>query len=277
MKTKHILLMASSLIAASVLSSKVAAHDRWILPNEFNVSAEGSKGVWITSDVTAGNQVFVFDKPFGSEDIEIITPKGKKAYPSSSYRGSRKSVFDYQLTETGTYRFQKETSAKYYSRYKMKGSDKPVRTRVDKLATKAMMPKGAYDLEGALYFSRVETYVTLNTPNDAAFKPTNQYLELLPITHPADIVEKNDTEFKLLFNGKPVKNAEVSIVREGTLYRNQIEAIEVKSDNKGIVSFIPQEAGRYLLHATYEKELKDNALADKMVNTLFLTFEAGLE
>lgn len=41
----------------------------------------------------------------------------------------------------------------------MKGSDKPVRTRVDKLATKAMMPKGAYDLEGALYFSGVETYV----------------------------------------------------------------------------------------------------------------------
>ncbi|WP_371257881.1 hypothetical protein [Pseudoalteromonas sp. '520P1 No. 423'] len=67
------------------------------------------------------------------------------------------------------------------------------------------------------------------------------------------------------------------MVREGTLYRNQIEAIEVKSNYKCIVSFIPQEAGRYLLHATYEKELKDNALADKMLNTLFLTFEAGLE
>ncbi|WP_052379972.1 MULTISPECIES: hypothetical protein [unclassified Pseudoalteromonas] len=72
----------------------------------------------------------------------------------------------------------------------MKGSDKPVRTPVDKLATKAMIPKGAYDLEGALYFSRVETYVTLNTPNDAASKPTNQYFELLPITQSTDTVEK---------------------------------------------------------------------------------------
>jgi len=277
MKTKQVFAIASSLIVSSFISHAANAHDRWILPNEFNASADSSKGVWITSDVTAGNQVFVFDKPFGSEDIEIITPKGNKEYPSSSYRGGRKSVFDYQLLQSGTYRFQKEVAAKYYSKYKVKGSDKPVRTRTDKLATESMMPQGAYDLEGALYFSRVETYVTLNKPNNTAFKPTGEYLELLPVTHPADIIENNETEFKFLFKGKPINNVEVSVVREGTLYRNSIEAIELKSDKKGIITFTPPKAGRYLLHATYEKELKNNKLADKMVNAIFLTFEAGLE
>jgi len=277
MKTKQILAIASSLFVASFITNSVSAHDRWILPNEFNASAQSSKGVWITSDVTAGNQVFVFDKPFGSEDIEIITPKGATEYPSSSYRGGRKSVFDYQLLQSGTYRFQKEVAAKYYSQYKVKGADKPVRTRTDKLTTQSMMPQGAYDLNGALYFSRVETYVTLNKPNNTAFKPTGEYLELLPVTHPADIIENNETEFKFLFKGKPVKNVEVSVVREGTLYRNSIEAIEVKSNSHGIIKFTPPKAGRYLLHATYEKALKDNKLADKMVNAIFLTFEAGLE
>jgi len=277
MNTKQIFALASSMLVVSLLAHNVSAHDRWILPNEFNTSAEGEKGVWITSDVTAGNQVFVFDKPFGSEDIEIITPQGKKEYPSSSYRGGRKSVFDYQLTQPGTYRFQKEVSAKYYSKYKVKGSEKEIHTRVDKSATKTMMPKGAYDLQGALYISRVETYVTLNKPNKEAFKPTGEYLELLPITHPADIIENNETEFKMIFKGNAVKDVEVSIVREGTLYRNQIEAIEVSSNSQGIIKFTPPKAGRYLLHATYEKALNDNKLADKMVNAIFLTFEAGLE
>lgn len=277
MKTQHIFAITCSFLVASFISNSVNAHDCWILPNEFNASAKGSKGVWITSDVTAGNQVFVFDKPFGSEDIEIITPEGKKDYPSSSYRGGRKSVFDYQLLQSGTYRFQKEVSAKYYSQYKVKGSDKPVRSRTDKLTTKAMMPNGAYDLQGTLYFSRVETYVTLNKPNETAFKPTGQYLELLPVTHPADIIENNEATFQFLFKGKAIKNVEISVVREGTLYRNQIEAIEVKSDNQGLIQFTPPKAGRYLLHATYKKELKNNALANKMVNAIFLTFEAGLE
>ena len=175
MKTPKLITLASCLIASSIFSTCAIAHDRWILPNEFNISNDGAKGVWITSDVTAGNQVFVFDKPFGSEDIEIITPEGKLEYPSSSYRGGRKSVFDYLLTQPGTYRFQKEAKGKYYSQYKIPNSEKPIRTKLDKLATKANMPKGASDLKGALYFSRIETYVTLNKPNNTAFESTGEF------------------------------------------------------------------------------------------------------
>lgn len=107
-------------LACGVLSHSAVAHDRWILPSHFTVSAEAGKGVWITSDVTASNQVFQYDKPYGSEDVEIITPQGKKQWPSSSYKGSRKSVFDYQLVADGTYKLQKKTSPRYYASYKVK-------------------------------------------------------------------------------------------------------------------------------------------------------------
>ncbi|WP_394205840.1 DUF4198 domain-containing protein [Shewanella waksmanii] len=264
-------------LAGGLVSQAAVAHDRWILPSHFTVSAEQGKGVWITSDVTASNQVFQYDKPYGSEDIEIITPQGKKQSPSSSYKGSRKSVFDYQLTADGTYKFQKRTTPRYYASYKVKGQEKPVFSRVDKAATKAKMPKDGYDLVGVMSFSRVESYVTLNKPNDKALAATGQHLELLPMTHPADIVEQDIAEFKITYQGKPVSNAEVSVVKEGTVYRNQLNATKLVSNGEGLVSFTPESAGRYLLHVEYEQDIDGNPLADKVNNEIFLTFEAGLE
>ncbi|MPY24623.1 DUF4198 domain-containing protein [Shewanella psychropiezotolerans] len=279
---KKTLLVTASLTLVSTLLSPFAshtaqAHDRWILPSHFNVSADAGKGVWITSDVSASNQVFIYDKPFGSEDVQVVMPDGKLDSPSSSYRGGRKSVFDYQLAQDGTYRFEKKAKPKYYSRYKVKGQDKPVRLAMDKQAAAAAMPKGAYELQGAMYFSRVETYVTLNKPNDVAYQAKNEYLELLPVTHPANIIENEVTEMNFLFHGKPVEGVTVSVVKSGTLYRNKIDAIELVSNKAGSISFTPPSAGLYLLHASFEQKNTDTRLADKSVNEIFLTFEAGLE
>ncbi|WP_243890888.1 DUF4198 domain-containing protein [Shewanella algae] len=273
MKTSKLLLA----LGACLLAQTAQAHDRFILPSQFNVSADPGKGVWITSDVSASNEVFLFDKPFGSEDVQIITPSGTKERPSSSYRGSRKSVFDYRLTEDGTYRFEKETQPRYMSRYKLKGQQDSIRSRTDKQTTKAMMPKGAYDLEGALYFSRVESYVTLNKPSDKAFEVKGEYLELKPLTHPADIVEQEPTELQFYFQGKVIAGVEVAIVKEGTLYRNQKQELTLTSDKEGKVSFELPSAGRYMLHASFEQPNADTRLADKTVSEIFLTFEAGLQ
>ncbi|ABM01013.1 DUF4198 domain-containing protein [Shewanella amazonensis] len=253
------------------------AHDRWILPTHFNVSAEDGKGVWISADVSASNQVFEVDKPFGAEDVLIVTPEGNTDRPSSSYRGSRRSVFDYQLTGEGTYRLEKEAKPRYFSRYKIKGQDTPVRSNLDKAATRAAMPKDAVELESALYFSRVESYVTLNKPSDKAFAPKGEYLELVPVTHPADFVEGEPLSLKLLFNGKPAEGVKVNVVADGTRYRNQIEEVSLVSDKAGLVQFTPARAGRFLLHAEYEEAMKDTRLADKTVSEIFLTFEASLQ
>ncbi|AQS35918.1 ABC-type Co2+ transport system, periplasmic component [Shewanella psychrophila] len=279
---KKTLLVTASLTLISTMlspfmSNQAQAHDRWILPSHFNVSADTGKGVWITSDVSASNQVFIYDKPFGSEDVQIVMPDGKLASPSSSYKGGRKSVFDYKLTQDGTYRFEKKTKPKYYSRYKVKGQDKPVRVAMDKQATRAVMPKEGYELQGAMYFSRVESYVTLNKPNYMAYQVNNEYLELQPVTHPANIIENEVTEINFLFHGKPVEGVTVSVVKSGTLYRNKINAIELVSDKAGSISFTPPSAGLYLLHASLEQVNTDTRLADKSVNEIFLTFEAGLE
>lgn len=266
-----------ALVGTLCVSPLVSSHDRWILPSHFSVSAESQEVVWITSDVSASNQVFMMDKPYTASDVRVLLPNGKTTSPSSSYTGGRKSVFDVQLTQDGTYKFEKEVTPRYFSRYKVKGKEEAVRSRLDKKATAAIMPKGAHALEGTLSVSRVETYVTRNKPTEAVLKPKGEYLELVPVTHPADIVEKEAATLQFVFDGKPVEGVKVAIMKDGSLYRNKPEEIELTSDKDGKVVMTLPSAGRYLLHAELERPNSDKSLADKTVSEIFLTFEAGLE
>ncbi|MBW0278231.1 nickel transporter [Shewanella xiamenensis] len=266
-----------ALVSALCISPFASSHDRWILPSHYNVSAESNEAVWITSDVSASNQVFMVDKPVTASDVKVYLPDGKASSPSSSYTGGRKSVFDVQLLQDGTYKFEKEVTPRYFSVYKVKGKEEVVRSRLDKKATAAVMPKDAYDLKGSLTVARVETYVTRNKPTDKVLAPKGEYLELVPITHPADIVENEPATLQFVYDGKPVEGVSVAIMKDGSLYRNKPEEISLTSDKEGKVAMTFPAAGRYLLHASIERPSPDKSLADKTVSEIFLTFEAGLE
>ncbi|QYJ79662.1 DUF4198 domain-containing protein [Shewanella acanthi] len=270
-------LRLAALLTTLCLSPFASSHDRWILPSHYNVSAEGQEAVMITSDVSASNQIFMFDKPVTASDVRIIQPDGKPTLPTSSYTGGRKSVFDAQLVQDGTYKFEKEVEPRYFSRYKIKGKEGMVRSRLDKKATAASMPKDAYGLESSLTVARVETYVTKNKPTTKVLQPKGEYLELVPITHPADFVENEPATLQFVYDGRPVEGVKVSIIKEGTLYRNKPEEIELSSDKDGKVAMVLPAAGKYFLHAALERESVDKSLADKTSSEIFLTFEAGLE
>ena len=265
-----------SLALFVLLSSQANAHDRWILPSHFNVSSDKGS-VWVTSDTSASNQVFEYDKPFSADAVIIQTPNGKTDKPASIYKGKRKSVFDYQLTDDGTYKFEYPVKAGSFTRYKVKGEEGVKRKRADKATTKADAPAGAYDFYTKQFVSRVETYVTLNSATRETLAPSGQYLELTPITHPADIVQNEQAVLKFTYDGQPVENLEVEIVADGTMYRNQPNKVSLKSDAQGMVHFTPAEAGRYLLHAEHSIKFTDNKDVDELGSSIFLTFAVGLE
>jgi uncharacterized GH25 family protein len=98
----------------------------------------------------------------------------------------------------------------------------------------------------------------------------------VPVTHPSDIAQNEKATFSFSFNGKAQAGVDVEIVREGVRYRNDPQSIKLTTDKKGVVSFTPETAGRYMLIAEFEKEIKDYALADALGGRLFLTFEAVL-
>ncbi|MGF1889691.1 DUF4198 domain-containing protein [Photobacterium profundum] len=269
------LTMACTVVAGLTATATANAHPRWVLPSHFTVSKEG--GDWLTFDVTASHGTFVFDKPAGSESAQVVMPDGRKERPNFVIRGKRRSIFDFYFEEEGTHKVQINNVPSYYTQYKAGRRDTVKWAPANKAERDTLLPEKSRDVVTQLSFTRAESYITVGKPTDKALEMDGKYLELLPITHPSDIVEGEDVSFQFYFNGEPQQGVTAEITREGTLYRNQQEQIDVISDSEGKVTFTPDVAGRYLMKANYKGELKNNPLADTASVNVHFTFEAMLK
>ncbi|MGB2740889.1 MAG: DUF4198 domain-containing protein [Cognaticolwellia sp.] len=257
---------------AVAISGQASAHSRWLLPSHFTLSSE--QGEWVALDASASNEVFNIDKALSIDALSILTPSGKSVRPSSSYKAHRKSVADYFVEDSGTYKITNNASASYFSSYKV--ADKRNRARANKAELKAMVPANATDLQTTYGLTRVETYITMNNPTEN-YGTDGQFLELLPKTHPAEIVENESATFAFTYHGKVQAGVEIEITPDGARYRNTPDVLKLTTDKNGEITFTPAHAGRYLLIAEYEQDAKNKTLADKEQGGVFLTFEAQLQ
>lgn len=136
--------------------------------------------------------------------------------------------------------------------------------------------KKTRDVVTQLSYTRAESYITVGKPTEKALEIESKLLELKPLTHPSDIIEGEAVTFQFFFDGKPQQGVTAEITREGTLYRNHQEQIDVVSDKDGKITFTPDVAGRYLMKANYKGELNNHPLADKASANVHLTFETLL-
>ena len=275
MKTKMKAVALASVMAMGLAVTTTAqAHPRWVLPSHFTVSKEG--GDWLTFDVTASHGTFVFDKPAGSDQAFVVMPDGRSERPNVVVRGKRRSMFDFFFTEEGTHKVAINNQPSYYTQYKAGRRDTVKWARASKAERGDVLPEQARDVVTQLSYTRAESYITVGMPTDKALEIEGKMLEMKPITHPSDIIEGEPVTFQFFFNGEPQEGVTAEITREGTMYRNHQEQIDVVSDKDGKVIFTPEVAGRYLMKANYKGELKDNPLADKASANVHLTFETQL-
>ncbi|UFN71764.1 DUF4198 domain-containing protein [Vibrio alginolyticus] len=275
MKTKIKAVALASVMAMGLAATTTAqAHPRWVLPSHFTVSKEG--GDWLTFDVTASHGTFVFDKPAGSDQAFVVMPDGRSERPNFVVRGKRRSMFDFFFTEEGTHKVAINNQPSYYTQYKAGRRDTVKWARANKAERHDVLPEQARDVVTQLSYTRAESYITVGMPTDKALEIEGKMLEMKPVTHPSDIIEGEPVTFQFFFNGEPQEGVTAEITREGTMYRNHQEQIDVVSDEDGKVIFTPEVAGRYLMKANYKGELKDNPLADKTSANVHLTFETQL-
>lgn len=267
-------LLTSVMAAGMVVSGSANAHPRWVLPSHFTVSKEG--GDWLSFDVTASHGTFVFDKPAGSESAQVVMPDGRTERPNFVIRGKRRSMFDFYFEEQGTHKVQINNVPTYYTQYKAGRRDTVKWLKANKADRMDLLPQKARDVVTQISFTRAESYITVGKPSTTVFEIEGKFLEMKPITHPADIVAGEEVAFQFFYNGKPQAGVVAEITREGTLYRNHQEQIDVISDEQGHINFVPDIAGRYVMKANYKGELKDNPLAEKASVNVHLTFEALL-
>ncbi|WP_274883907.1 DUF4198 domain-containing protein [Vibrio harveyi] len=275
MKTKMKAVALASVMAMGLAAATTAqAHPRWVLPSHFTVSKEG--GDWLTFDVTASHGTFVFDKPAGSDQAFVIMPDGRSERPNFVVRGKRRSMFDFYFEEEGTHKVAINNQPSYYTQYKAGRRDTVKWARASKADRASVIPEKARDVVTQLSYTRAESYVTVGMPTEKALEIEGKLLEMKPITHPSDIIEGEAVTFQFFFNGEPQQGVTAEITREGTLYRNHQEQVDVVSDKEGKITFTPEVAGRYLMKANYKGELKNDPLADKASVNVHLTFETQL-
>ncbi len=251
---KSIAILAALAALAAPLSAQ--AHRAWLAPTAIVLSGSDA---WVGFDAGMSNGVFIPDHAaMNLAGLVITAPDGSTAAPENMTRARYRSSFDLHLTQAGTYRVANVVSGVIVS-YKENGEQKRWRGAEAEMA--AAIPAGATDVSATRSDSRIETYVTLGAPTTTALTPTGQGIELVPVTHPNDLVAGEAATFKLVRDGQPAADLDVTIARGGTRYRDNPEEMTVKTGADGSFTVTWPEAGMYWMNASVRTPAEGTQMA----------------
>lgn len=266
--SRSLIILATAAISASVaaLPQAAQAHRAWLAPVATNFSGTDP---WVSVDAAISNDLFYADhNPMGLDNITAIAPDGTKLELENATRGRYRTTFDVHLTKPGTSKLAVVNSG-LQGTYVLNGqverlgrrgppptapvagpgAGAPVRRAPP---TAADIPAGATEIKLVETSSRNETYITAGAPTTEVFKPTNVGLELSPVTHPNDLVAGEAATFKLLMDGKPASDVEVTVAVANQKFEDSLPERKIKTDASGAFKVEWPRPGFYWLTATAE-------------------------
>ena len=278
------LLSALALTTICVMSTNISAHERFMVPTHTLLSGDKAQAVTVTASIS--NDIFHPDRPLGDSNTgasvgnlkslfdllehSVIFPDGKQTTDTRWQAFARMSVADVEIKQSGTYRISLVQPDVHMTTFaKADGSFGRV------FGKGAKLPSGIKNVVRRTTNSRVETFVSLNEPNQAAQQPTGKGLEIMGAegTHPNDLFAGEAANFSLYYQGKPLTlPAKVKIIRAGTRHRNDRNEQQLAVEN-GKFSFTPEQAGFYFVTAETHKKLKQPSEVDVKHFSLYLTLE----
>ena len=247
---------AVAFVAALALPFTASAHRAWIAPTATVLSGDDA---WVGFDAGMSNGVFIPDHAaMNLAGLVITAPDGSAVEAEHVNRSQYRSTFDLHLTQQGTYRVANVTSGIGGS-YMLNGERQRFRAATADYMSE--IPAGATDVQVSRSSGRTETFVTLGEPSTGALAPTGQGIELVPVTHPNDLVAGEAATFKLLRDGQPAAGLEVTVARGGTRYRNAPEEMTVTTGADGSFTVTWPQAGMYWMNASVRTEAFGEQLA----------------
>ena len=238
-------LALAALAAALALPMSAEAHRQWLLPSMTVLSGDDP---WVTVDAAVSNDLFVFEHvPMRLDQLVITGPDGAPVKPENASTGKYRSTFDVHLSKPGTYRIASAGTGVNAS-YKQGTETKRWRGPAADLAKS--IPADATEVKINESVRRVETFVTAGAPTTDALKPTGVGLELQPVTHPTDLYAGEAAKFRLLMDGKPAADVEITVAPGGIRYRNETGEMTLKTDAAGEFSVTWPTAGFWWMEAS---------------------------
>ncbi|WP_448665142.1 DUF4198 domain-containing protein [Sphingomonas sp. CJ20] len=238
------------LIALAAVTAIVApaaiAHRMWLLPSSTTVSGTDN---WVTVDAAVSNDLFFFDHRPLAIVPTVLQPDGTEGKVEHHAVGQFRATFDVHLTQQGTYKIGFVNQGLMGS-YMLNGERKMLPRGTTAATLASAIPAGATDVVTTENSTRNEIFVTQGAPTTTVFKPTGKGLELVPVTHPNDLVAGEGATFQFVLDGKPAAGMFVTAIPGGNRYRDSLGQIDLKTDAQGKVTIKWPTPGMYWLNVT---------------------------
>ena len=244
---KQILGLAATVALAAMAVVPANAHRQWMMPSATVLSGDD---VWVTVDAAVSNDLFYFEhQPLRLDAMKAWAPDGTEVPLENKSTGRYRSTFDVHLTQKGTWRIASVADMLMGS-YDLNGKTErlPRGTTAANLAER--IPAGATNVKTAEANNRNEIFVTVGEPTTTLFKPVGKGIELVPVTHPNDLIAGEAATFQFLLDGKPAADLPVTVIPGGIRYRDQLGEIHLQTGADGKVEVTWPEAGMYWLNVT---------------------------
>lgn len=258
----------AAVLVFALMAVAAQAHKRWLLPTDFALSDAET----VTVDFTASNNIFHVDMPMPLDGLRLLSPAGEPVAPSSPFVGKRRSSFDVSITAEGTHRLLVQGPPVHFVSYRLPGASRPHVERGPLEQLRAGVPEGAQDVGFAESTALIETFVTLGATTAPPALPVDEGLALAFASHPNALYSDERAEFVLTFRGKPLPGGELTLIADGSRYRDSLDEWAFSADGEGRVSIEWPGPGRYLLEATLERPQRGGEFAMRYYN-YFLTVE----
>ena len=245
-------------------SAGVQAHMPYVLPSAFDVGQRDH----ITVESAFAEDAFAPEVAMRDAPFSLILPDGAQgeAGPVTYLRDL--SIFEADLKTPGTYRVttgqrlgRKGQMYLVDGQWLMRGEDGEPPAGVAPVAVQSA--------------TLADAYVTRGQVTQAALKPSGMALEIQAITHPNAITAGTAADFTLLFEGKPLAGAEITLFRSAGLYDGRKVAAQVKSGAGGRFTLTPEDAGTYLILVRHRGEAPAGAETPYRSYTYTLAFDAA--
>lgn len=296
--------LAGVLAAVLVAQAAHAAHMPYIKPTTF-----GPKRDFVTLEAgMAADHFFAMDFPIrGEGDYWVTGPDGKAVKATGAVSHKEFAVVEAALPAPGTYRIttgeragRTAKWAKVDGDWKMvrpaggppRSPDRPPAPRpeaarpegaarpapgggANRSIEESELPAGAETMSTVSYL-RAETYVTRGAPDRGALAPTGQGFEVELLTHPNEIFAGEPVKLRFLNDGKPVGDVAYAVYRGGDFYEEKRYTNAARSGPDGSASLTMDEAGVYVLVATWPGRVEGQPMAPVPKTTTYsLTFEVS--
>lgn len=260
LKRLHVAAALLTLVGATAAQG----HMPYVLPTLFDVG----KGDHITVQSAFAEDAFLPEVAMRDAPFHLVGPDGKDLPTGPVTHLRDLSIFEAAIPADGTYRVttgqragRKGKMFKVGDKWEMRGEGGEPPANAQQVDVQSM--------------TLADAYVTRGQPTTAALKPIGQALEIQAITHPNGIAAGSDAAFVLLFDGKPLANADITLFRSAGYYDGRKVAAQLKSGADGKFSVKPDDAGTYLILVRHRGAAPAGAETPYRSYTYTLTFDAA--